>query len=69
MVDLAGSYGAREAAFDVWQAALRAIHGDPMDDVLIDVLIVPGGALRVALENFLNVVRPEVGGESRPGLK
>lgn len=58
VVDLAGSYGARRAARFVSQAALGGtIYATDGDD------------LRAGLKEFLSTVRPEVGGESRPGLK
>jgi hypothetical protein len=82
LVDLAGSFGARKTASDVWQATLRATNPSEYS-----VNPMPQGSpqgqeqrreearqalaeLSAALEKgFLQTVRAEVGGESRPGLK
>jgi hypothetical protein len=83
LVDLAGSYGARRAASDIWHAALGATDArdrtDWLDKTGSDSAEARDQAhtdaaraqdkLRAALEGFLRAVRAEVGGESRPGLK
>jgi hypothetical protein len=64
VVDLAGSYGARRTASDVWGAAREAItehEAGRRTSVISSVW-----ALRATLEDFLRVVRSEVGGGSRP---
>jgi hypothetical protein len=85
LVDLAGSFGARKTASDVWQAALRATDASEHRNSLTQNPAAPSqfreqvrkqaavqalAELRAALEQgFLRAVRAEVGGESRPGLK
>jgi hypothetical protein len=70
VVDLAGSYGARRAAYDVWQAADEAADAavSPRADAAQDFRY-KRDDLQRALEDFLRAVRGEVGGKSRPGLK
>ena len=71
LVDLAGSYGARITASAVWHAALRAIDAsERTNSVTEEEARQALAGLRAALEQgFLQTVRAEVGGESRPGLK